>query len=261
MPRYFLEVAYRGTQYSGFQVQENQPTIQSAVGQALEILFRRPFSLTGSSRTDAGVHALQNFFHFDTDLIISGKSIYNINALLPRDIAAKALYQVGEDAHCRFDAVAREYQYFIHREKNPFLTDRGWLYPYPVSLALLQEMARILGEYQDFTSFSKRNTQVKTFLCQIERSEWYEANGQLVYHIKANRFLRGMVRGLVGTMLRIARENWDNTGEGAVNERVTQFRQVIEAMDCTKADFSTPPQGLFLVRVQYKETLERMAVH
>lgn len=245
MPRYFLELSYKGTAYSGFQVQENAHTIQGEVQKALQTLFRTPFELTGSSRTDAGVHARQNFFHFDTDIEIHKRNLYNLNALVPEDIGIKALYPVPDTAHCRFDAISREYNYFIYREKNPFLLDRGWMYPYPVDMDILQQSARILGEYNDFTSFSKRNTQVKTFLCTIESSEWRREGPVLVYRVKANRFLRGMVRGLVGTMLK--------AGRGQIS--LEALRSVIEAKDCSRADFSTPPQGLFLNRVFYNDKL------
>lgn len=245
MPRYFLELAYKGTAYSGFQVQENANTIQSEAEKALQTLFRQSFELTGSSRTDAGVHALQNFFHFDTELIIQKASIYNLNAILPADITAKGIYPVPDESHCRFDATAREYNYFIYRKKDPFMVDRGWLYPFPLDMELLQQAAHILMEYADFTSFSKRNTQVKTFLCSIERAEWQQEGSSLIYQVKANRFLRGMIRGLVGTMVKLARRQLT----------VAEFRAIIEAKDCTKADFSTPPQGLFLKHVYYGKEL------
>lgn len=243
MARYFLELAYRGTVYSGFQIQENADTIQLAVSKAMKTYFRVDFQLTGSSRTDAGVHAEQNFFHFDTNLSIDNRNVYNLNALLPNDIAVKGIYPVPDQAHCRFDAVSREYAYTIYPFKNPFLSDRGWLYPYPLSLSLLQEGAAIIREYEDFTSFSKRNTQVKSFLCQIEQSEWTKEGACLIYQVKANRFLRGMVRGLVGTMVKLGREQISLAG----------FRSIIEARDCTGADFSTPPQGLILKRVHFAE--------
>jgi tRNA pseudouridine38-40 synthase len=245
MPRYFLELAYKGTAYSGFQVQDNAPTIQGEVQKALQTLFRQAFELTGSSRTDAGVHAFQNFFHFDAELALTAKHIYNLNALLPQDISVKAINKVPDTAHSRFDAVAREYKYFIYSRKDPFMVDRGWLYPYPINIDQLQEAARILAEYSDFTSFSKRNTQVKTFQCAIERSEWITEGPLLIYQVKANRFLRGMVRGLVGTMMKLGREQLS----------IESFRQIIEAKDCTRVDFSTPPQGLFLNRVYYNEML------
>ena len=161
MPRYFLELAYKGTAYSGFQVQDNANTIQAEVQQALEIIFRTTFALTGSSRTDAGVHALQNYFHFDTELPVTGKIIYNLNALLPAAISVKGVYKVPAESHCRFDAVARSYTYYMYKRKNPFMKDRGWMYPYPVDLNLLNRAAGILLLYNDFTSFSKRNTQFR----------------------------------------------------------------------------------------------------
>lgn len=246
MPRYFLELSYKGTAYSGFQVQENAPTIQFEVEKALHTLFRQTFALTGSSRTDAGVHAFQNYFHFDTELAITPKSVYNINAILPQDIAVHGIYPVPGNAHSRFDAVAREYKYFIYHKKNPFLPDRGWMYPFPLDIALLQQAADTIKEYRDFTSFSKRNTQVNNFNCTIEDSQWTKEEGMLVYQVKANRFLRGMVRGLVGTMLKVGR------GQTTIES----FREIIEAKNCSRADFSTPAQGLFLNRVYYNDTLK-----
>ncbi len=245
MPRYFLELAYKGTHYSGFQVQNNAPTVQLEVEKAMATIFRQAFALTGSSRTDAGVHALQNFFHFDTELEIVSRHIYNINAVLPPDISVKGIYPMPETAHCRFDAIGREYKYFIYNEKNPFSEDRAWMYPYPLDIDLLNEAASLLMRYEDFTSFSKRNTQVKTFLCAIEQSGWQREENMLVYTVRANRFLRGMVRGLVGTMLKVGRGQMD----------LADLKAVIEAKDCSKADFSTPPQGLFLVSVHYPEQI------
>jgi len=250
MPRYFLEVAYKGTKYSGFQIQQNAITIQSEVEKALNILLRKPslandeserISLTGSSRTDAGVHALQNYFHFDIPTIIPPQRLYNLNAILPQDIVIKNIHQVGPNAHCRFDAVAREYKYFISQNKSPFLQDRSWYYPFRLNIRVLQQAAEMLKEYGDFTSFSKRNTQVKTFQCRIDRSEWLVENDCLVYHVDGNRFLRGMVRGLVGTMLKVGRGVWS----------MEHFRNIIEARDCTMADFSAVSHGLFLVSVKY----------
>ena len=247
MPRYFLQLAYKGTQYSGFQVQQNANTVQSEVQKAMAIFFRQTFELTGSSRTDAGVHAYQNYFHFNADLPITLACIYHLNALLPGDITVKGIYQVPDIAHCRFDAVSREYQYLIYRSKDPFLEDRGWLYPYTLDTGFLQEAAGVLTEYEDFTSFAKRKTQVKSFMCRLERSEWIITGDTLVYLVKANRFLRGMVRGMVGTMVKLARN-----GSG-----ISAFRSVIEGRDCTRADFSTPARGLFLKEVAYPETISR----
>lgn len=241
MPRYFIEVTYHGAAYAGFQVQENAVTVQSELQKALGIFFRQDFFLTGSSRTDAGVHALQNFFHFDFEHDISEKVVYNINAILPPDIAVKGIVAVSPDAHCRFDAVSREYRYFVYHQKNPFLQGRAYYYPYPLDITKLREAAALIKEYTDFTSFSKRNTQVKNFHCNIIESEWQQDENGLVYYVKANRFLRGMVRGLTGTMLQ--------AGRGKID--LPAFRAIIEKKDCTVADFAVPGHGLYLCRVNY----------
>lgn len=243
MPRYFLELAYRGTAYQGFQIQENAHSVQAEVSRALHTLFRTEFELTGSSRTDAGVHARQNFFHFDSATALDPQRVYNLNAILPPDIVVMALHPVGPHAHCRFDAVAREYAYYLHRGKDPFLVDRSWAYPYPLDLEALQAGAALLLGHQDFTSFSKRNTQVSHFNCQLLHSYWEQSPNGLVYRVKANRFLRGMVRGLVGTMLKLGRHQLD----------LEQFQAILAAKDCRKADFTTPPQGLFLEKVHFPE--------
>lgn len=241
MPRYFLEVSYKGTNYSGFQSQKNANSIQEEVEKAFELLHKEKVTLTGSSRTDAGVHALQNFFHFDFENALHPQLVYKINAILPADIVVKRVTQVSSDAHCRFDAISREYKYFIYRQKDPFLRDRAFYYPYKIDIDALQQAATLVKEYQDFTSFSKRNTQVKTFICQIQQSEWIYENGCLIYTIKANRFLRGMVRALTATMLKVGRSTID----------LTDLRHIIEAKDCTQASFAVPPHGLFLVAVEY----------
>ena len=253
MSRYFLEVAYKGTNYSGFQSQHNANTIQAEIEKAFTILQKEKVVLTGSSRTDTGVHALQNFFHFDTNSLlhewrgVGGEAdfAYKMNAILPGDIVVKQIIPVAEDAHCRFDALSREYKYYIYRYKNPFLKDIAFYYPYKLEIEILHQAAAIIKEYEDFTSFSKRNTQVKSFTCKMQESKWYWEKDCLVYQVKANRFLRGMVRALTATMLKIGR------GQLSLN----QFRVIIEAKDCTKASFAVPPQGLFLVSVAYPPTV------
>ena len=259
MPRYFLEVAYKGTNYSGFQSQHNANTIQAEIEKAFVILRKEKIIMTGSSRTDAGVHALQNFFHFDTNsLLHPGKElglahqsfseggyeaefIYKMNSILPGDIVVKKIIPVAEDAHCRFDAISREYKYYIYRKKDPFLKDKAFYFPYKLDVDKLHQAAEIIKEYQDFTSFSKRNTQVKTFICEILESKWYLEKDCLVYHVKANRFLRGMVRALTATMLKIGR------GKMSLDE----FRDIIAAKDCTKTSFAVPGHGLFLIEVRF----------
>ena len=239
--RYFLEVAYKGSNYSGFQSQKNSNTIQAEIEKACKILLKKELELTGSSRTDAGVHAYQNYFHFDFESELSKDSLYNLNAILPDDITIKDLLKVNDKAHCRFDAISREYRYYIYQRKNPFLTDKAFYFPYRLNMADMQEAASIISEYSDFTSFSKRNTQVKSFLCQIQESNWSVEEDCIVYQVKANRFLRGMVRALTATMLKLGRGKMDPDA----------FRKVIEAKDCTLANFAVPAQGLFLINVSY----------
>jgi tRNA pseudouridine38-40 synthase len=242
MPRYFIELFYKGTQYSGFQSQQNTPyTIQSELEKAFEILHKNKIGLVSSSRTDAGVHALQNYFHFDYNGEIHPQFIYKINAILPADIVVKNIVRVADDAHCRFDAISREYKYFIYAKKNPFLHDSAFYFPYKMDIQKLKQAAAVIKEYKDFTSFSKRNTQVKTFLCNIIESEWIYENDCLVYHVKANRFLRGMVRALTATMLKVGRNKIS----------LEDFGRIIEAKDCTLADFAVPAHGLFLFKVEY----------
>lgn len=239
--RYFLEVSYLGTRYAGSQVQANAMTVQSELERALAIFLRKPVILTGSSRTDAGVHALQNFFHFDWESEITARNVYNINSILPRDIAVRGIYKVGDENHSRFDAIARHYEYRVYWNKDPFLEGRALYFPYTLDKEAMARAAGVVAEYRDFMSFSKRNTQSKTFECRIIETAWEGRGDMLVYRVRANRFLRGMVRGLVGTMLQV--------GRGKIT--VEQFREIIEARDCTKADFSVPGHGLYLMRVEY----------
>lgn len=241
MQRYFIEVAYKGAGYAGFQIQENAVTIQSEVEQAMAVLFKQKVSLTGSSRTDAAVNALQNFFHFDFDQPIPERYIYNLNAMLPSAIVIKRIIAVQANAHCRFDAVSREYSYHVYKNKNPFLYHQAYYFPYTIDFDLLQQAATAIMQYTDFTSFSKRNTQVKNFMCHIIESRWSRTEDYMVYHVKANRFLRGMVRGLAGTMLQV--------GRGKMS--IEDFHTIIANRDCTKANFAVPGYGLFLVQVNY----------
>lgn len=245
MARYFMEVAYRGTMYSGFQTQENASTIQSELERCLAILHRSTFELTGSSRTDAGVHARQNFFHFDREEPLHPQAVYKLNAILPGDIVVKNFYPMPDDAHCRFDAISRKYAYHIYRGKDPFLSDRSYYYPYTLDLSRMQSAAKLLMQYEDFTSFSKRNTQVKTFQCRLLESEWVQQGQELVYFVSANRFLRGMVRALTSTMLLV--------GRGKI--QLGEFQRIIEAKNCELASFAAPAHGLFLEQVHYPSGL------
>ena len=231
-----------GGRYSGFQSQHNANTVQAEIEKALEILRKEKTVLVGSSRTDTGVHALKNYFHFDTGIPLDRREVvYKLNAILPHDIAITGILPVAEDAHCRFDAVSREYKYFIYQKKDPFLCDRAYYYPYRLDRDRLREAAEMIKGFTDFTSFSKRNTQVKTFNCVISESEWVEEGGCFVYRVRANRFLRGMVRALTATMLKV----------GRLRMTLEEFSQIIEMKDCTQASFAVPAHGLFLVTVTY----------
>jgi tRNA pseudouridine38-40 synthase len=257
MPRYFIEVSYKGTRYSGFQVQQNAVTIQSEVEKALFICFKQAFTLTGASRTDAGVHALQNYFHLDSKvgLIYPNKNLnkeksdqqilYSLNSILPADIVIQRIFQVHDNAHCRFDAVSRRYRYYIYNKKNPFYEDRAYFYPYTIDFQKLQEAASIVLSNENFASFSKRNTQVNNFNCKISHSNWAKKKDLIVYDVTANRFLSVMVRGLVGTMLKV--------GTGKIS--LKRFAEIIQSRDCTQADFSVPATGLFLTEIKYNPNL------
>jgi tRNA pseudouridine38-40 synthase len=254
MPRYFIEVSYKGTRYSGFQEQQNANTIQAEVTKALTTRFRRSFILTGASRTDTGVHALQNYFHFDiesdlfypqsndTDPKAVQRSLYSLNSILPFDIVIKRIFRVAEGAHCRYDAISRKYRYYIYDKKNPFYKDIAYFYPYTIDIGKLDLAAAVILDTKDFTSFSKRNTQVNNFICSIYGSKWEKENNCMVYEVIANRFLRGMVRGLVGTMLKV--------GTGKISP--DEFRAIIKNNNSEKADFSVPSGGLFLVEIKYE---------
>ena len=241
MPRYFIEVSYKGGSYSGFQVQDNANTIQAEVEKCLQIFYKVPFLLTGSSRTDAGVHALQNYFHVDYEGLMDPCNIYHLNAILPGDIVIKNICKVVDSAHCRFDAISRTYRYNLYDQKDPFLEDRAFFYPFKMDKSLLQEAAMSILAYHDFSSFSKKNTQVNNFICTLYESGWKQEGSMFIYEVTGNRFLRGMVRGLVGTMLRV--------GTGKLT--MDQFKAIIDSKESRLTDFSVPPHGLFLQRIHY----------
>jgi tRNA pseudouridine38-40 synthase len=249
MTRYFIEVCYDGAEFGGFQIQKNHQTIQGELENAMQILFRQSIPLTGASRTDAGVHALQNFLHFDTELAISSKHIYNLNAILPNSIVIRNIYSVPSEAHSRFDAIKRSYIYKIHTQKSPFLEGRSWYYPFPVSITALQEAASALLDYTHFESFSKKNTSVNTFDCSITKALWVQEGSLITFHIDSNRFLRGMIRGLVGTMLQV--------GRGQIS--LEDFHTIIRSNNEQNVDFSTPAHGLYLSEIQYPNYFQQIS--
>lgn len=242
MPRYFIEVAYDGTAFHGSQIQGEQTTVQYTLNKALMLLLRQPIITIGASRTDEGVHAICNFYHFDWDAILDKKIIYNLNAILPHTVSVVNLFETVEpSSNARFDAISRQYRYRIYKAKNPFLFQRAFHFPYTLDLGLLHQSAAMLLSYNDFESFSKKNTQSKTFQCTLFKSEWQQVGDELHYVVWGNRFLRGMVRALVGTQLRMARGKYS----------LAEFQNIIESKDCSKADFSVPGFGLYLEKIIY----------
>lgn len=247
MPRYFLEVMYDGTAFHGSQVQGTLPTVQLAINNALGTLLRKPVTTFGASRTDEGVHALCNFYHFDIDEVLPSPFLYKMNAILPPALAVCNIYEANENANARFDAADRRYRYRIYTHKNPFLFQKALYYPLRINMEMLHQTAAILMEYTDFETFSKRNTQTKTSICTLQQSVWEQNGEELHYIVTGNRFLRGMVRGLVGTQLQVARGRYT----------LQEFRDIIEAKDCTRANFSVAGHGLYLENISYPEGLLR----
>ncbi len=241
MPRYFLEVRYKGTRYSGFQVQENADTIQSEIEKAFQVLHRAPVSLTGSSRTDAGVHALQNYFHFDFEPEVHPQLLYKMNAILPDDISLRSIREMPEGAHSRFDAISRAYTYRIHQVKNPFLREGSLFYPYRLNRERMAEGAALIREQTNFFAFAKTNSQVRNFECRILECNWREEGEELLFEIRGNRFLRGMVRLLTATLLKLGRERID------LSDLEKLFREE------RKCGWSVAAHGLYLREVRYPE--------
>jgi tRNA pseudouridine38-40 synthase len=239
MARYFIELAYKGTRYSGFQVQENANTIQAEVEKAFLTIHRQAVELTGSSRTDAGVHALQNFFHYEYDEAIHPQFIYKMNALLPKDIVLKNLFQMPFNAHSRFDATSREYLYHIHTFKDPFLQATSLYFPYNLDMDLVLQASEFLKGQTNFFAFSKTNTQVKNYNCRIIKSEWIVGEQSLTYVIEANRFLRGMVRAITATLLKLGRHKLS----------MQEFEKLFT--EERKGGYSVAAHGLFLSKVNY----------
>lgn len=259
--RYFIEISYDGGPFNGWQIQPNGTTVQQKLDEALSTIFREKIETLGCGRTDTGVHASQFYAHFDREKLggvekvkkvesvahdselrtQDSKLIRGINAILPYEIAAKQLILVHENAHARFDAAQRSYAYYMHFEKNPFLRKYSWLYPGKPNVNLMNEAAAILKGYTDFSCFSKSNTQTFTNNCSVKRAEWVEENGQLIFHITADRFLRNMVRAIVGTLVEI--------GMGKLP--VEAMHEIIASKKRSEAGVSVPACGLFLTEVKY----------
>ncbi len=243
--RYFLELAYNGTRYSGYQEQPNQITVQGAIEEALQLLLQQPTKTVGCGRTDAGVHALQYFLHFDVTEALHPNFLYRLNRVLSGDIVCYRLLEVPALAHARFDATSRSYRYVIDAFPNPFRQESAYYCPYTHQLDVqkMQEAAQLLLQYQDFTTFCKSKTQTKTNLCAVKASYWEvnEQEQQLIYHVRANRFLRGMIRLIVGMCL--------NVGKGNID--IETVRQALETQQMLDRALSAPATGLFLTDIRY----------
>lgn len=243
--RYFIKLSYLGTNYNGYQIQPNDPSVQETIQEALSKVLRTDIEITGCGRTDAGVHAKDYIAHFDTGQKIPADFLKRINKCLPDDIVIASLSEVKEDAHARFDAIHRAYEYHIVFSKNPFEINTAYQFPFVKELDFekLQAAAALLLNYTDFFTFCKTNTQVKTTLCTLMRSEWkiYEEEKRMVFHIAANRFLRGMVRLIVGMCLNVA------IGKVSLEE----VKQAMEDKVRLSKSLSVPPDGLYLVDIRY----------
>jgi len=240
--RYFIELAYNGKNYHGWQIQPQAISVQEVITKAISTILRQEINIVGAGRTDAGVHASQMFAHFDVESPLSNNFIYKLNAILPNDVVVFNALLVNNDAHARFDANSRSYEYKIWLGRNPFLLETSWqLHHQQLNIELMNEAATILYEYEDFECFSKVKTDVNTFNCTITNAEWIMKGNELTFHITANRFLRNMVRAIVGTLVDV----------GLEKTTINEFKQIIESKNRSKAGVSVPAKGLFLTAVTY----------
>lgn len=240
--RYFIEFSYSGKNYFGYQIQPNQISVQEVLEKALSTILREEIKTTGAGRTDTGVHAKKIFAHFDTESIIGNNLVYQLNSFLPADIAINRIFEVKADFHARFDATFRTYEYYIALSKNPFIQDSSWpMWKRELDINRMNQACEILFEYEDFTSFSKLHTDNKTNNCKIFKAFWEQNGSELKFTVSADRFLRNMVRAIVGTMVEI--------GNGKLEPN--DLRKIIEDKNRNSAGTSAPPQGLFLVDVGY----------
>ncbi len=240
--RYFLEFAYKGTNYHGWQYQPNAKSVQETLTKVLTTILKQEIDLVGAGRTDSGVHAKQMFAHFDCDLAIDILHIsHKINSFLPKDIAVLDFHKVHDDAHARFDATKRTYEYHIHTKKDAFESDNSWYHQNDLDIEKMNDACKILIEYIDFECFSKVHTNVNTFNCKIYEAYWKKEKDKIVFTISADRFLRNMVRAIVGTFINVGLEKIS----------LTDFISIIESKDRSKAGFSVPAHGLYLTKVEY----------
>ena len=246
--RYFIFLSYKGTEYHGWQVQPGSVTIQKLLDEALSTIFSEKIKTVGAGRTDTGVHASFYCAHFDSkteDIQENKNIIYKLNGYLPQDISIKVIRQVKKETNARFDAISRTYKYYIVQEKEPFTLEYAWFVYNKLDINKMNEAATILLKYNEFTSFSKLHSDNKTDICNISYANWERVDDKLVFTITADRFLRNMVRAIVGTMV--------DVGKGKTD--IAEFENIINARDRSRAGKSAPAKGLFLAGIEYTEDI------
>ena len=241
--RYFIELGYKGTNYHGWQYQPDADSVQETLNKALSLLLKTDIDIVGAGRTDTGVHAKQMFAHFDFETEIDTQQlVHKLNSFLPKDIVIFNILKVANEAHARFDATKRTYEYYIHMTKDAFKNEESYQFQTALNIDKMNEACQILFKHNDFECFSKVNTDVKTFNCAIFEAHWMQDGNKLVFTIAADRFLRNMVRAIVGTMINIG------TGKISLND----FELIIDSKDRSQAGFSVPAHGLYLTKIEYE---------
>ena len=249
--RYFIELSYKGTNYHGWQFQPNAVSVQEVVTKAFSTILKEDLEISGAGRTDTGVHASFFTAHFDSekaDLHKDKKLIFKLNRFLPKDIAVFKIRRVHNEAHARFDAVSRTYHYLIHQQKDPFVIESSYYFPHKLDIELMNKACELLLDFNDFTSFSKLHTDVKTNNCKISEASWTKNNYRITFTITADRFLRNMVRAIVGTLI--------DVGKHKIS--LNNFIEIIESKDRSEAGVSAPAHGLFLYNIEYPEEIYKI---
>jgi tRNA pseudouridine38-40 synthase len=240
--RYFIQFSYNGTNYHGWQSQPNAVTVQETLTRAMTTILNCPIELMGAGRTDTGVHAKIMYAHFDIESTFDEKSlVHKLNSLLPKDISVIDIIPVQPEAHARFDAKKRTYEYHIHTYKNPFLTDLSWQHNAKLDVDAMNDAAKLLLTHIDFECFSKVNTDVNTFNCKITFAQWRQTENRLIFTISADRFLRNMVRAIVGTLINV----------GLHKITLADFQSILDSKNRSEAGFSVPAHGLYLTEIMY----------
>lgn len=243
--RYFIQLSYNGKDFHGWQNQPNAITVQEVIEDALTKLLRAPIEIVGAGRTDAGVHAQMMIAHFETDQTLNDNLVFKLNSFLPKTIAIQSIKAVKEDAHARFDALSRSYIYRISLVKDVFNFEQSYFFKNKLNVDEMNRAAKILFEYKDFQCFSRSNTDVKTYNCKMMHAQWSVNGDELIFEISADRFLRNMVRAIVGTMLDI----------GVGKMKVEALHDVIQSKDRSNAGASAPAHGLYLTNIEYPNTV------